>query len=66
MSRFLVQLKLGVSDRILHQLTTQVYQILLTEVLGYASVGIVQYNSSGNVSEQLRRLWQEDENVPYV
>ncbi|XP_073988410.1 uncharacterized protein isoform X2 [Rhodnius prolixus] len=64
MSRFLVQLKLGVSDRILHQLTTQVYQILLTEVLGYASVGIVQYNSSGNVSEQLRRLWQEDENVP--
>uniref|UniRef100_A0A224XI24 Gamma-aminobutyric acid type B receptor subunit 2 n=1 Tax=Panstrongylus lignarius TaxID=156445 RepID=A0A224XI24_9HEMI len=64
MSRNLVQLKLAVSDRILHQLTTKVYQIFLTEVLGYASVGIVHYNSTVSINELLRRLWHVDGSVP--
>ncbi|KAK9510835.1 hypothetical protein O3M35_005535 [Rhynocoris fuscipes] len=51
-----VQLRIGVSNRPIHQLTTEVYYIFVKEVLGYASVSIHQYQSTNNLTEIFHRL----------
>lgn len=56
-----LNITLEMSDRITHQLTTNVFKIFLQEVLGYPKVEIVRQENHFQVVEVIERLSGEDQ-----
>lgn len=51
-----LELRLEVSDRVTHQLSTAVFAIFIREVLGYRSVTVTKRRDAFNVSAVLTRM----------